>query len=66
MPTEDVVRLVNLISTLAPDDDGDEGDELGFSRLYYRMAPWQLVTHEHPGRWSYQTGFFREEPEEAP
>jgi hypothetical protein len=62
MPTEDVIRLINLISALAPDDDADQGDNLGFSKLYYRIAPWELVTHEHPGRWSYSTSFLREEP----
>jgi len=62
MPAEDVIRLLNLVSALAPEDDHDEGDEYGFSRLYYRIAPWELVTHEHPGRWEYHTSFLREDP----
>jgi hypothetical protein len=62
MPPEDLIRLLNLVSALAPEDDYDEGDEYGFSRLYYRMAPWQLVTHDHPDRWGYQTSFLREDP----
>ena len=62
LPTQDLVRLLNIISSLAPDDDVDDGDEMGFSKLYYRLAPWELLTHQHPGRWSYQTSFYREEP----
>jgi hypothetical protein len=62
LPTQDLVRLLNMMSSLAPDDDDEEGDDLGFSKLYYRMAPWEHVTHEHPGRWSYQTSFYREAP----
>jgi hypothetical protein len=62
LPTEDLLRLLDMISSLAPDDDGDEGDELGFSKLYYRIAPWEYVTHEHPGRWGYWTSFHREDP----
>lgn len=62
LTTEDTVRLLNIISSLAPHDDYDEGDTLGFSTLYYRMAPWELVTHEHPRRWVYTTGFYRDRP----
>lgn len=43
-------------------DDRDEGDRLGVSRLYYRMAPWKLVTHKHPDRWRYDCRVLREEP----
>lgn len=62
LPTEDTVRLLNLVSSLAPDDDAEDADELGFSMLYNRIAPWELLTHSHPGRWSYRTSFYREQP----
>jgi hypothetical protein len=62
LPTQDLIRLLNIMSSLAPDDDGDDGDELGFSKLYHRMAPWELATHNHPGLWRYDTSFYREQP----
>lgn len=57
-----LLRWLGFVSAVAPNDDQEKGDEYGFSKLYYRIAPWSLVTHSHPDRWRYTCRPFRDEP----
>lgn len=58
-----LLRWLSFVSAVAPEDDREEGDgELGFSKLYHRIAPWEGLTHSHPGRWRYSCRVLREWP----
>jgi hypothetical protein len=47
-----------------PDDDYPEPDPpLGFSLLFWRISPWEGLTHEHPRRWRYITSMWRTFPD---
>jgi hypothetical protein len=60
-----VQRFLDVVSAGAEflDDQDDEDDPLGESRLYWRIAPWEKLTFDHPKRWRYSTSVYRTAPD---